>query len=134
MTRIATFDRSRKRLIGMSGYLASRFSAKTKKTDIKAPNMIKQITVGESQANVVPPKFSPSSNISVSPSIVRLPNQSIALRPSIALVLGLWTSRNSKSRTKASPDKGRLNLSGVNLSRSHRVGRLCMRTRSTTSS
>ena len=72
------------------------------------PKTIRQTTFGEFQGNVSPPKSRPSKVMRVTPSIVTVPNQSIAFIPSHILVLGLWTSKNSKIIRKAKPAKGRL--------------------------
>lgn len=42
------------------------------------------------------------------PRMEMLPNQSIAFKPSSMLVLGLWTSKNSRSSRKVNPWMGRL--------------------------
>ena len=107
-TKLAMFDLAEKRSGGMRGYLASRFSLNMKKTDMTAPNTIKQMTLGEFQGNVTPPKSRPRRTIKVSPMMLMLPSQSIALTPSISDVFGLCTSRNSWSKTKATPATGRL--------------------------
>jgi hypothetical protein len=66
------------------------------------------ITVGLFHANSVPPKSSPSNNITISPRIVRVPNQSTALIPTTRGVRGLCTSRKKRSSRKAVPEMGRL--------------------------
>ena len=93
---------------GISGYFASFFSLITNTRTITTPNMIKQMTVGLDQGNVAPPNSRPSSNMSTTPIIDNVPNQSMALRPSRKRVRGLWTSRNRKSRMKVVPEMGRL--------------------------
>lgn len=121
-TRLETFDRFLNILNGIKGYSASRFSLKIKSIDIKHPKIIKQMTLGESQGNVVPPKFRPRSNMTVSPNMERLPNQSIARTPSCSLVRGLWTSRKRSRSRKAKPEKGRL------IQKIHRQDRSCAST------
>ena len=106
--RLATLEGWRKRLRAMRGWLATLNSMKTKKTAMTAPKTIRQITVGEFQGNVTPPKLSPSSSIRVRPRMNKLPSQSMAPRPSTTLVLGLCTSRNTTRSMKAVPDMGRL--------------------------
>lgn len=70
--------------------------------------MIKQMTFGELHGAITPPKSRPSSNIKTKPRTETLPSQSIALSPSKALVRGLWTSRKTRSKTKAKPWMGKL--------------------------
>lgn len=65
------------------------------------------MTFGESQGKVAPPKFSPNSTMTIRPMRETLPAQSTALTPSTNLVLGLWTSRKSSRRAKATPQTGR---------------------------
>jgi hypothetical protein len=69
---------------------------------------MRQITRGEFQGTVAPPNSRPSSSIRTKPMIDRLPNQSIALRPSRIGVLGLWTSRYRNNKMKVVPEMGRL--------------------------
>jgi hypothetical protein len=104
----ATFDEFLKSPSGMSGYFASFFSLKMKTPIIIAPKTIRQMTVGDFQSKTVPPKSSPNNNISITPSIERLPNQSMALNPSTIAVFGLWTSKNRRSSKNVVPVMGRL--------------------------
>jgi hypothetical protein len=60
-----------------------------KKPSMRIPNTIKQITFGEFHGNVSPPKSRPSNVISVTPSMVTVPNQSTAFIPSQILVFVL---------------------------------------------
>ncbi len=78
-----------------------------KKPSIRTPKTIRQITLGEFQGNVSPPKSRPINVMSVTPSTVTVPNQSIAFTPSQILVFGLWTSRNNRIIRKANPARGR---------------------------
>ena len=55
MVKAAMFEGFRMTLNGMTGYLAILASLKMKKTDMREPNMIKQMMRGESQGKVVPP-------------------------------------------------------------------------------
>lgn len=107
-TRLPTFDLSRNSARGINGYRASFFSLKMKRTDMKQPNTMRQITVGEFQGNIAPPKLRPRSSMSTKLSTQRMPNQSMALSPSIAPVLGLCTSRNISRRRNVVPHMGRL--------------------------
>jgi len=91
----------------MIGYFASFFSLKMKKKVMKHPKMIKQMTVGDFQGKVVPPKSRPSSSITVRPRIERLPAQSMAFRPSKNGVLGLWTSRKRSNSMNVTKQTGR---------------------------
>lgn len=93
---------------GIKGYFATFFSLRKKSTDMNAPKTIRQITFGDDQGKITPPKSSPSKSISVRPRMHRLPRKSIALSPSTTFVLGLWTSRKKRSRKKVSPEIGRL--------------------------
>lgn len=56
--------------------------------------------------NVAPPNSRPRRSIRVSPRIDRLPNQSMALKPSQMGVFGLCTSRNNKRRMNVIPEIG----------------------------
>ena len=92
----------------MSGCRVNFASLKTKTMDSKEPATTRHMTFGESQGKVTPPKFSPSSNITMRLSIERLPAQSIALAPSANLVRGLCTSKKISSRRNVVPATGRL--------------------------
>jgi len=92
----------------MIGYFASFFSLKMKKKTMKHPKMIKHMTVGDFHGNVVPPKSSPRSSMTVKPRIERLPNQSTAFRPSSSAVLGLWTSKKRNNSMNVMKQTGRL--------------------------
>ena len=120
--RLITLDRCFRIFSGINGYLARRRSLKMNNIDIEHPKMIRQITLGESQGKVVPPKLRPSRSITVSPIIERLPNQSMARTPSKSLVRGLWTSRKRRRSRKARPEKGRLTQ------KIHRQERSCVST------
>ena len=98
----------RKRRRGINGYSANLASLKIKKPIIRTPNTMRQMTFGEFQGNVSPPKSRPSNVMSVTPSMVTVPNQSIAFIPSQIWVFGLWTSKNSRIIRKANPASGRL--------------------------
>jgi hypothetical protein len=106
--RLAAFDLFANSFNGISGYRASRFSLYMNAIDIKAPKTIRHITRGEFHGTVAPPNSRPRSSIRTKPIIERLPNQSIAFRPSIIGVFGLWTSRYIKSKMKVAPEIGRL--------------------------
>ena len=88
-TRLATLDELRKRLSGISGYRARLFWLKIKSIDMKQPNTMRQMILGEFQGNITPPKSKPRSSISVKPKIEKLPHQSMALMPSRTFVFGL---------------------------------------------
>lgn len=103
-----TFDLSLSNPNGINGYRANLLSLTTKNTLIKQPKTIKHTTFGLPQGKVVPPKFSPSSNMTTKPIIEMLPNQSTALMPSLIVVFGLCTSRKRRIRTKARAEQGRL--------------------------
>lgn len=93
---------------GISGYLASLFLLNMKNRDMAEPKTIRQMTMGEFQGKVAPPKSRPSRIIISRPSIEALPNQSTAFMPSVSFVLGLCTSKNSNSKRKAIPAIGKL--------------------------
>lgn len=108
-TKAARLDRSLKILIGMSGYFASFFSASTNSPLIAAPTTRRTTTFGLLHANTTPPKFRPRRSMTVMPRIARLPAQSIALRPAIAGVRGLCTSKKNSNSKKVRPQIGRFN-------------------------
>lgn len=93
--------------MGIKGYFATRFSVKTKKPISTTPKMIKQMTVGELQGNVTPPKSKPIRIISVTPTIAKVPNQSKALNPSRMPVRGLCTSSRKNSVPNETAQIGR---------------------------
>jgi hypothetical protein len=93
---------------GIRGYRATFFSLKMNRPPITTPKTIRQITFGDDHGNITPPKSRPRSNMRVSPRMHRLPKKSMAMIPSTTFVLGLWTSRKKRSRTKAVPEIGRL--------------------------
>ena len=106
-TKQAMFERCLNSFRGMRGYRARRFSLNTKNRDIREPKITRQITCGEFHGNVAPPNSSPSKSMRVSARIDRLPNQSMALKPSITGVLGLWTSKNISNKKNVIPQIGR---------------------------
>jgi hypothetical protein len=96
----------RKTPSGISGYSAKLFSLHKKKTPIQAPPALSAMTLGIRNGNVASPKLSPSSSMAISPRIVTLSNQSMALIPTRRRVRGLWRSRKKRS-TKAVREMGR---------------------------
>lgn len=85
----ATFVRWRKICSGMIGFFTSLTWVTINTPNIRAPKMIRQITVVDFHGNMVPPNSSPKRNIRVNPKIVALPVQSIAFKPSNIGVRGL---------------------------------------------
>lgn len=108
MARHATFDLWRNSPNGIIGFLVSRLSLKRKKKVMSTPTTMRQMTLGESQGKVVPPKLSPSNTITMRPTIDTQPAQSMNLIPSENFVLGLCTSRNRNRRRNAGPHTGKL--------------------------
>jgi len=108
MTKHAAFDLWRKMPRGITGWCASRASLKRKKIATRIPNTTRQMTFGESQGKVAPPKFSPSSTMTIKPMREMLPAQSTAFIPSTNLVFGSWTSKKRSKRPNATPQTGRL--------------------------
>lgn len=108
MIRHAALDLWRKRPRGIIGYRANRPSLKRNRMATKIPNTTRHMTFGESHGKDTPPKFRPSSTITIRPMRKMLPAQSTALIPSTNLVFGSCTSKKSSKRTKATPQTGRL--------------------------
>jgi hypothetical protein len=79
-----------------------------KRPPITTPKTMRQMTFGDDQGKMTPPKSRPRSSMRVSPRTHKLPKKSIALRPSTTFVLGLCTSRKNKRRKKVVPEMGRL--------------------------
>jgi hypothetical protein len=75
---------------------------------MRRPKTMRQMTRGEFQGNVSPPKSRPSRSIRTRPRMDIPPNQSTAFRPSRILVRGLCTSRKMRRIRKARAQKGRL--------------------------
>lgn len=63
-----------------------------------------RITYGK----VTPPSSRPTRNMIVNAKIKKLPSQSIALKPLMKGVFGLWTSRAMSKIMKVTPDIGLL--------------------------
>ena len=108
MMRHATLDLRRNKPRGMIGWRADRASLKRKKKASKAPTTTRQMTFGEFQGYAMPPKLRPSSTMTMTPTIEKLPAQSMALMPAVNLVFGSCTSRKRSSRKNAGPQIGRL--------------------------
>lgn len=104
----ATLLRYLNRRVGMTGYLATFISTRTKRPTVKRPKIIRQRTVAESHGYVTPPYCMPKRNINVPPTMSRLPRKSIAFKPSMRGVLGVLRSRKKKMIQKATPSMGRL--------------------------
>ena len=56
--------------------------------------------------NVMSPSSRPTRNMTVNAKIKKLPSQSMALKPFMKGVLGLWTSKKMRRITKVMPDNG----------------------------
>ena len=106
--KVALLDQLLNTASGIMGYFARRFSLKRKKPIINVPNRIKQMTFGLFQGNIDPPKSSPKRSRRIIVRIERVPNQSMALRPSPSFVRGLCTSRKKSNRTNVIPHMGTL--------------------------
>lgn len=85
----------------MIGYLANFHSLRKKRAKVTSPNTMRQMTMGESQGYVTPPYSRPRRNITVPPTTVKHPSQSIAFKPAKSGVLGVSMSRNSMMMAKA---------------------------------
>lgn len=85
----------------MIGYLANFHSLRKKRAKMTSPNTMRQMTIGESQGYVTPPYSRPRRNITVPPTTVKHPSQSIAFKPAKSGVLGVSMSRNSMMMAKA---------------------------------
>lgn len=79
-----------------------------KSREHRAPKTSKQITFGDDQGNVFPPKSRPIKSINVNAKMLIEPAQSTALTPSTNGVLGLCTSRKKSNKTNVTPQQGRL--------------------------
>lgn len=90
----------------MTGYLASFHSLRKNKLAVTHPNTIKHMTVAESQGWATPPNSNPRSSIRVPPTIVKLPSQSMALRPSHIGVVGVSSLRKIIRAMRTVPEMG----------------------------
>jgi len=104
----AKFDRLRNIRIGMMGFCANIASYTTKIMLAKDPKTSKQITFGEPQGLIIPPKFKPRRNIKLMPRTKRIPSQSTAFMPRRMLVLGLCTCKQRQIIRNDKPEIGRL--------------------------
>jgi len=92
----------------MIGFCANFASNNTNKMLAKNPKTSKQITFGEPQGLIIPPRFNPRRNIKLIPRTKRIPSQSTACTPRSRFVLGLCTCRQRQSIKKDKPEIGRL--------------------------
>lgn len=106
--RTAILLREEKMPMGMMGYLANFHSHTPKRTQTATPKMMRHRTSAESQGALTPPYCMPKRNMSVPPTMVSEPSQSMALRPSRMGVRGVLTSRKKRRMKKARPSRGRL--------------------------
>lgn len=90
----------------MTGYFAIFHSLRKNRAQTTMPKTIRQITVGDFQEYCTPPNSRPSRNMTVPPTIVIEPSQSMALRPARIGVFGVSISRKKKIMIKASPSQG----------------------------
>jgi len=93
MIKTPTLDTDLKASNGNRGRRAF-LSHRIKTPAITPPATRRDTTSGELQANICPPKFNPRRNVTMNASKERQPYQSIARRPGMIWVFGLWTSRN----------------------------------------
>src|SRR5438046_9797231 len=96
----ATWESRSNSRIGMTGYLANFHSLMMKSEASTSPKMIRQTTFGDDHGKDTPPNSSPSKNMTVPPTTVRLPSQSTALRPAMTGVRGLCSFRLNRSMKK----------------------------------
>ena len=107
MAIVAAFDQFLKTLSGMTGYFATLASTKKNIPEALTPMHNNMSVLLSFQCEDSPPRLSPSNVSIVTTSSVRLPNQSIALRPGKRAVLGLWMLRQQNRTTKVRPEIGR---------------------------
>lgn len=93
---------------GITGYFANFHSMITNMIETSNPKTMRHMTLAESQGNVIPPNSKPSRNMTVPPTMARLPNQSTALSPAPSGVLGLSKCKNKESATMTLPVIGKL--------------------------
>ena len=94
--------------IGISGYFASRFSLYMKAKIIKPPTTRRAMIFAESQGNKTPPKSRANKIMMVQARKVKMPNQSMALMPSMKDVCSCRMSRKRRIRIAPNPLMGRL--------------------------
>lgn len=91
------------------GYFANRHSFRTNRPTVRIPKTMRQMTVADFQGKAWPPNWRPRRSMRVPPTMVRLPTQSMALRPVITGVRGVCRLLRKKAMIrKATPSKGRL--------------------------
>jgi hypothetical protein len=104
--RAAMLERRWKIRRGIMAYLAIFHSVSKKRTPVKIPKMIKQITIAAAQGYDTPPNWRPRRSIMVPPTTVTEPDQSMAFRPSSIGVLGVLISRKTRRMMKANASIG----------------------------
>lgn len=82
---------------GNMGSLATLYSMKRKRRNARAPKTMRQSTVTEFQAKLTPPNSRPRRTMSVLQRMVRVPKQSIVLRPTRKGFFRGWSSSRSTS-------------------------------------
>jgi len=92
---------------GIIGYFATFHSTNPKMRNEMNPKMSKQMIVADFQGYSTPPSSRPKRIIRVPPMTKNAPAQSIAFKPAMRGVFGVFRSRKKKMIIKASPSRGR---------------------------
>lgn len=98
---------------GMMGYLASFHSLRKKRPNVTAPKTKRQITVAEFQGKDIPPNSKANRNITVPPTTVMVPIQSMARIPARKGVLGVSIFKNTIKIRRATPPTGTAEMLGL---------------------
>ena len=106
---MARFEVEQNNRRGMTGYLAILYLMSRNTKRVATPKTIRQTTVTELQGYVSPPYPNPSKNMTVAPTIVMVPSQSIATKPSIRGVFGVSTLSKKTINVAARPAIGTAN-------------------------
>ena len=88
------------------GEIGNSISIRAKRMRVRIPKMMRFKTIADVHGRVTPPRRRPKRSINVPPTMVMAPSQSIAFKPAINGVLGVWRSRNIKMMMKANPPSG----------------------------
>ena len=104
--RAAALDRLLKSANGITGCLANFHCERKKNTNSTIPRIMRQSTIAEVQGKFTPPNPRPTRSSSVAAVTVEAPSQSMAFRPAISGVFGVWTSRKTNRMMKAIPSQG----------------------------
>ena len=97
--------------IGMIGDTGSLISIMAKRMRVRKPKMMSVMTIADVHGRVTPPRRSPKRSISVPPTMLTAPSQSIAFKPATSGVFGVLRSRNIRMIMNASPSSGTIDIS-----------------------